>query len=96
MMLSAFAGERFGSNKDISGSPKKSAAAHVSSIVQSALLCNLDAMDCGDIPIALARSLFMEPVLASNIRTFMATMSCLRIVALGITFTVVIRLFYYG
>lgn len=38
----------------------------------------------------------MEPVLASNIRTFMATMSCLRIVALGITFTVVIRLFYYG
>ena len=38
----------------------------------------------------------MKPVLASNIRTFMATTSCLRIVALGITFTVVIRLFYYG
>ena len=79
----AFAGVKFSSSKAINGTPKKSAAAQVSSMVQSALLRSLDAIDCGESPIALARSFFIKPLLDKIMFVFIATTSCLRNVALG-------------
>nr|DAU90748.1 MAG TPA: hypothetical protein [Caudoviricetes sp.] len=75
-MFSAFDGVRDGSSRVLSGTPMKSAALHVSLMLQALPLMNMRDTACGLRPIYSARSLRYKPFNCMNMLRFSSITDC--------------------